>query len=44
MSINFEYLNQIEGWPDPQAILFTNYVKNYYLKDSFNSLQILINH
>jgi hypothetical protein len=44
MSINFEYLNKIEGWLDSRAMLFTNYLKNYYLKDSFNSLEILINH
>lgn len=44
MSINFEYLNQIEGWLDPQAMLFTNYLKKYYLKDSFDSLEIGIHH
>ena len=26
MSINLEYLNQIEGWLDPRAMLFTNYL------------------
>ena len=44
MSINFEYLNQIEGWLDPRAMIFSNYLKNYYLKDSFDSLEIGIHH
>jgi hypothetical protein len=43
MSINFEYLNKIEGWLDPRAMIFSNYLKNYYLKDSFNSLTYFIN-
>jgi hypothetical protein len=44
MTTNFEYLNQIQGWLDPRAMLLTNYLKNYYLKDSFNSLEIGIHH
>jgi hypothetical protein len=40
MSINFEYLNKIEGWLDSRAMIFSNYLKNYYLKDSFDLLEI----